>query len=514
MARKRKLGSKSAEATEPPKKQQQKEEDRTHFEAEEDQEDDEYVYEYEYEYEEDEEEEEEDEGEDEGEEEEEEDEEEEDEDPYKPQNADNQTANTSTSAAPATSRRDRDDEDDDDDPIQMVLEPFSKDQIINLLCEAVHKHPDVADRIQKVANEDPAHRKIFVHGLGWDTNTETLSNAFKQYGEIEDCKAVCDKVSGKSKGYGFIVFKTRSGARKALKQPQKKIGNRMTACQLASMFPAPQPSATAAAPTPPQSEYAQRKIYVSNVGAELDPQKLLTFFSKYGEIEEGPLGLNKMTGKPKGFCLFMYKTVESAKKALEEPHKNFEGHVLHCQKAIDGPKPHKSQHHQLQSQHLQYQHHQLQYQPHQNPHNGQFQRNENSILVGGASAAAPGHLMAPSAGAGIGLNQGAPAAQALNPALGQAIAALLASQGAGLGLTNLLGTLASAAAVNPGVPAAGHGTQGAYPNQANISPGLIGGYGNQGGMQGGYPNPQTQGGSGRGQHGVVQYGGVNPYTGQ
>jgi len=54
--------------------------------------------------------------------------------------------------------------------------------------------------------------------------------------------------------------------------------------------------------------------------------------------------------------------------------------------------------------------------------------------------------------------------------------------------------------------AAGH----AYPNQAH----MIGGYGNQGGMQGGYPNQQAgQGGSGRGQHGVVQYGGVTPYMG-
>jgi heterogeneous nuclear ribonucleoprotein A1/A3 len=455
MARKRKLKleSKSAEGTQPPKKQQQqqkqREEDRTHFEAEEDQENVEY--------------------------EEEEEEEEDEEDPYIPQNAVNQTANASTSAARETSGRDPYGEDDDEELIQKVLEPFSKDQIVNLLCEAADKHPDVADRIRKVADEDPVHRKIFVHGLGWDTNAETLSNVFKQYGEIEDCKAVCDKVSGKSKGYGFIVFKTRSGARKALKQPQKKIGNRMTACQLASIGPVPQASATAAAPSPPLSEYTQRKIYVSNVGAELDPQKLLTFFSKYGEIEEGPLGLDKLTGKPKGFCLFVYKTFEGAKKALEEPHKNFEGHVLHCQKAIDGPKPNKS-----------------------NPHNAQLHRNENPAFVGGVSSAAatPGHLMVPPpTGAGIGLN----------PALGQAITALLASQGAGLGLTNLLGTLGS---VNPGVPtaAAGH----AYPNQAH----MIGGYGNQGGMQGGYPNQQAgQGGSGRGQHGVVQYGGVTPYMG-
>nr|POF25582.1 ubp1-associated protein 2a [Quercus suber] len=56
--------------------------------------------------------------------------------------------------------------DEEEEPIQNLLEPFSKDQIINLHCEAVDKHRDVADQIRKVADEDLAHRKIFVHGLG------------------------------------------------------------------------------------------------------------------------------------------------------------------------------------------------------------------------------------------------------------------------------------------------------------------------------------------------------------
>ena len=60
-----------------------------------------------------------------------------------------------------------------------------------------------------------------------------------------------------------------------------------------------------------------------------------------------PLGLYKATGRPKGFCLFVYKSAESAKRALEEPHKNVnvDGHILHFQKAIDSPRPVKSQHH-------------------------------------------------------------------------------------------------------------------------------------------------------------------------
>ncbi|RVW80799.1 UBP1-associated protein 2A [Vitis vinifera] len=368
------------------------------------------------------------------------------------------------------------DDDDDEEPIQKILEPFSKDQLINLLREAAEKHADVAERLRRVADEDPVHRKIFVHGLGWDTNAETLISVFKDY----------DSERGSE------------GAEAAA----EKIGNRMTACQLASIGPVPSPAVGQAAMSVSAaqsvSEYTQRKIYVSNVGAELDPQKLLVFFSKYGEIEEGPLGLDKQTGKPKGFCLFVYKTAEGAKKALDEPHKNFDGHILHCQKAIDGPKPGKQQ--QLQQQ-----------QHHHNLPNTHYTKSEITNFMG-----PQGHLMAPSGPPAIPYNQGS-AAQALNPALGQALTALLATQGAGLGLTNLLGTLGSAsvgAGVNPSVAGAGHGMQGGYPNQAvagNISSGMVGGYGSQGA----YGNQQMGQGSssGRSQHGVGHMGGMAPYMG-
>lgn len=383
-------------------------------------------------------------------------------------------------ATPSRSGNQGDEE--DEEPIEDLLEPFSKDQLLILLKEAAEKHHDVADRIRNMADEDPVHRKIFVHGLGWDTKADTLIEAFKQYGEIVDCKSVVDKISGQSKGYGFILFKSRSGARNALKQPQKKIGTRMTACQLASIGPV-QGNPVAAPAQHFNPENVQRKIYVSNVSADLDPQKLLEFFSRFGEIEEGPLGLDKATGRPKGFTLFVYRSPESAKKALEEPHKTFEGHVLHCHKANDGPKQGK----------------QHQHQHHHNSHNqnSRYQRNDNT---GYGAPGGHGHFI-------VGNNQ---AVQALNPAVGQALTALLASQGAGLGLNQafgqaLLGTLGTAS------PGAAAGMPSGYGTQANISPVVFPGYGAQAGFQGGYQTHQPgQGGAGRGQHGV-EYGG--PYMG-
>ncbi|KAI4321774.1 hypothetical protein MLD38_035117 [Melastoma candidum] len=382
-----------------------------------------------------------------------------------------------------------DDSDDADEPLSKILEPFSKDQLTCLLLDAAASHPDVADRLRRMADSDPTHRKIFIHGLGWDTTSETLLNAFCQYGEIEDCKAVVDKVSGRSKGYGFILFKSRHGARNALKEPQKRIGNRMTACQLAAMGPGPSPTPSSSQGPLPHSisEHAQRKIYVSNVGTDLDPRKLYDYFTQFGEIEEGPLGLDRFTGKPKGFCLFIYKTIEGARRALEESHKNFEGHMLHCQKAIEGPKVGKQQ--QLQ-----------------NPL--RFQRNDN--VVGFPGGVGVGQLVGGQlAVGGIGFAQGAAVAPALNPGFGQAITALLATQGAGFdGLTNFLGSLGASAAINRVLPAAGQSLQAAYGNQVSVSPVVIGGYG----TQSGYPQQMAPGAAGRGQN-SAQFGGTGPFIG-
>ncbi|XP_073054093.1 UBP1-associated protein 2B-like [Primulina eburnea] len=387
----------------------------------------------------------------------------------------------------------------EEEPLEKLLEPFSKDQIVLLVKEAVAKHPDIIDNVRELADADPSHRKIFVHGLGWDATSETITSVFGKYGDIEDSRVVIDKNSGKAKGYGFILFRHRHGARRALKQPQKLIGSRMTSCQLASAgpVPAPPPIAGSTVSGAPVNEYTQKKIYVSNVSAEIDVNKLVEFFSKFGEIEEGPLGLDKQTGKPRGFCLFVYKSTESAKKALEEPHKKFEGQILHCQKAIDGPKhskgyfnPQHGQPHQQQSQPLV--HHQGQ----QGYYQRTVKRGKYAESSGGMLHTS-GHLMAPSAGPAVPpmtFNHPVPPA-----AIGQAVAALLATQGAGLGIGNLLGGIGTG--VNP---------QGGQTMMNNVGYGVPGasGYGGQSVVQGGYGVQPPMG-----QGGVRPHQGAAPYMG-
>lgn len=211
--------------------------------------------------------------------------------------------------------------------LQRLLEHCSKDQLIAYLTDAAADDPHLLSQIRSAADLDIAHRKIFVRGIGWDVTSEALLEAFRRYGPVLDCNVVVDKTSGRNKGYGFILFSNRSGAVKALKEPEKKIGTRIATCQLSST----RYIATATNPT----DLSQRRVYVGNVQADVSPEKLKALFASFGEIESGPTGFDLHTGKSRGFAIFVYKTQDGATRALKEPYKMFEGNQLHCKLAFD-----------------------------------------------------------------------------------------------------------------------------------------------------------------------------------
>ncbi|CAK9324328.1 unnamed protein product [Citrullus colocynthis] len=211
-----------------------------------------------------------------------------------------------------------------------IIDRFTPDQLIDILQDAVSRHLDVLDAVRSIADRDVSQRKLFIRGLSCDTSTEGLRSLFSAYGELEEAVVIIDKATGKSKGYGFVTFKHVDGAILALKEPSKTIDGRVTVTQLAAVGISGQNSNAA--------DLSLRKIYVANVPMDMPADKLLAHFSLYGEIEEGPLGFDKQTGKCRGYALFVYKKPEGAQAALVDPIKTIDGRQLSCKFANDGKK--------------------------------------------------------------------------------------------------------------------------------------------------------------------------------
>ncbi|KAI7729456.1 hypothetical protein M8C21_020363 [Ambrosia artemisiifolia] len=202
--------------------------------------------------------------------------------------------------------------------LRSLLDPLAKTQLVDLLSKFGCQYPSIAEEIKSVASADPANRKLFVRGLAWNTTTQTLCAAFLEHGEIEEGAVITDKATGKSRGYGFITYRDVGSTRKALEAPSKLIDGRMAVCTLACE----------GVPTTSSTDQAQRKLYIGGLSPETTSEMLLLFFKKHGDIEEGSVAYDKETNKSRGFGFVTYKTVEAAKKAIDDPQKILGGRSI------------------------------------------------------------------------------------------------------------------------------------------------------------------------------------------
>ncbi|XP_020588398.1 probable RNA-binding protein ARP1 [Phalaenopsis equestris] len=82
---------------------------------------------------------------------------------------------------------------------------------------------------------DTKYTKVFVGGLAWETQSETLQRHFEQFGEILEAVVISDKNTGRSKGYGFVTFRHPESASKACANASPIIDGRRANCNLASL---------------------------------------------------------------------------------------------------------------------------------------------------------------------------------------------------------------------------------------------------------------------------------------
>lgn len=58
--------------------------------------------------------------------------------------------------------------------------------------------------------------KLFVGGLSWDTNDDSLRTAFEPHGDVVEAKVITDRDTGRSRGFGFVTMSAGNEAQAAI----------------------------------------------------------------------------------------------------------------------------------------------------------------------------------------------------------------------------------------------------------------------------------------------------------
>lgn len=59
-------------------------------------------------------------------------------------------------------------------------------------------------------------KKLYIGGLSYNTTEETLKKLFSEAGEVESATVITDKMTGRSKGFGFVEMSTEEQAQAAI----------------------------------------------------------------------------------------------------------------------------------------------------------------------------------------------------------------------------------------------------------------------------------------------------------
>ena len=60
--------------------------------------------------------------------------------------------------------------------------------------------------------------KLFVGGLSYSTNNQSLNDLFSKYGQVTSATVITDKYTNQSKGFGFVEMVNDTEAQKAIKE--------------------------------------------------------------------------------------------------------------------------------------------------------------------------------------------------------------------------------------------------------------------------------------------------------
>lgn len=59
-------------------------------------------------------------------------------------------------------------------------------------------------------------QKLFISNLPWTVGNQELKQYFSKFGHVSSANIIFDKMTGMSRGYGFIAFSSREGYNSAI----------------------------------------------------------------------------------------------------------------------------------------------------------------------------------------------------------------------------------------------------------------------------------------------------------
>lgn len=185
--------------------------------------------------------------------------------------------------------------------------------------------------------------KVYVGNLPFNIDSAALADLFQRAGNVEMVEVVYDKISGRSRGFGFVTMSSIKEVEAATRQFN---GYELEGRQLR----------VNSGPPPSRGESSFRgtsrdgggggggrsnvnKLYVGNLAWSVDNLALETLFQEQGNVLEARVIYDRDSGRSKGFGFVTYSSADEVNSAIESlDGLNVDGRNIRVTIAEDKPR--------------------------------------------------------------------------------------------------------------------------------------------------------------------------------
>ncbi|KAL8507862.1 hypothetical protein ACS0TY_018418 [Phlomoides rotata] len=184
---------------------------------------------------------------------------------------------------------------------------------------------------------DSDQGKLFIGGISWDTNEEKLKDYFQGYGEVLQAVVMRDKISGKPRGFGFVVFSDPTVLDRIL-QERHVIEGRTVEAKRALSREEQQVSKVGniggARNMGGGGSTRTKKIFVGGLPPTLNEEGFRQYFEAYGVVTDVVIMYDQQTNRPRGFGFISFDSEDAVDRVLHKTFHDLNGKQVEVKRAL------------------------------------------------------------------------------------------------------------------------------------------------------------------------------------
>ncbi|GAB4849733.1 hypothetical protein Ancab_004529 [Ancistrocladus abbreviatus] len=176
--------------------------------------------------------------------------------------------------------------------------------------------------------------KLFIGGISWDTDENRLKEYFGQYGEVVEAVIMRDRLTGRARGFGFVVFADPAIAERVVVDKHMIDGRTVEAKKAVPRedqhILSRNNSSIQGSPGPGQT----KKIFVGGLASTVTESDFKKYFDQFGTITDAVVMYDHNTQRPRGFGFITYDSEDAVDRVLHKTFHELNGKMVEVKRAV------------------------------------------------------------------------------------------------------------------------------------------------------------------------------------